>query len=146
MLFADIDHFEQINDRHGHDVGDQVLHLVGATLRDSTRIGDTVGRWGGEEFPLIATETSTGDASDALVLAERARNLVASTWTMQGNDKVVVTPTIGVALAPTGEMTDSVGRPGRHGHAHRQDRRTEPNRPRLDSLLTLGRVPVRPGG
>jgi diguanylate cyclase (GGDEF)-like protein/PAS domain S-box-containing protein len=107
VLFADIDHFKRINDTYNHDVGDRVLQLVSATLRDCTRSGDVVGRWGGEEFLVVATD---GEADHALNLAERARHLVASTWAQNGADRVAVTLSIGVALARPGEATDDLVR------------------------------------
>ncbi len=107
VLFADIDHFKQVNDTYNHDVGDRVLQMVSATLRDCTRTGDTVGRWGGEEFLVVAT---AGEADQVLNLAERARHLVASTWAQNGADRVAVTLSIGVALARPGEATDELVR------------------------------------
>ena len=53
LLLADVDHFKAINDTHGHQVGDRVLHALVTFLRDHTRQGDTVARWGGEEFSVI---------------------------------------------------------------------------------------------
>jgi diguanylate cyclase (GGDEF)-like protein/PAS domain S-box-containing protein len=107
VLFADIDHFKRVNDTYNHDVGDRVLQLVSATLRDCTRSGDAVGRWGGEEFLVVAT---ADEADYALNLAERARHLVASTWAQNGADRVGVTLSIGVALAGPGEATDDLVR------------------------------------
>ena len=46
----DVDHFKQVNDSHGHDVGDALLKAVGETLVQGLRSVDIVGRWGGEEF------------------------------------------------------------------------------------------------
>ena len=56
--------------------------MVGNTLRRCTRTGDSVGPWGGEEFLVVATVTST---AEAIAVAERARKLVASTWIHQGD-------------------------------------------------------------
>jgi diguanylate cyclase len=53
LLLADIDHFKQINDRHGHPVGDRVLHALVTFLRDRVRRDDMIARWGGEEFAMI---------------------------------------------------------------------------------------------
>ena len=52
-LLLDLDNFKDINDTHGHDVGDQVLKDVGVQLHRSTRSQDLVSRWGGEEFLLL---------------------------------------------------------------------------------------------
>jgi diguanylate cyclase (GGDEF)-like protein len=57
VLIVDVDHFKQVNDGHGHLVGDQVLSGVSAALRDTCRAGDTVGRIGGDEFAVILPDT-----------------------------------------------------------------------------------------
>jgi diguanylate cyclase (GGDEF)-like protein/PAS domain S-box-containing protein len=95
-LFIDIDHFKDVNDGFGHEVGDRVLQLVARTLRDCVRPSDTVGRWGGEEFLVLAP---VEDEGQALALAERVRNLVASGWTDVDATKVGVTVCIGVAVS-----------------------------------------------
>jgi two-component system, cell cycle response regulator len=69
-LFMDIDHFKQVNDRYGHDVGDQVIHETGVVLKAAARECDVVCRIGGEEFITICRET---DLEGAARLAERAR-------------------------------------------------------------------------
>lgn len=73
LLFADIDHFKQINDRFGHDTGDLILKRVAEVIERQSRSSDQAVRWGGEEFVLIldqATET------DAQATAERIRAAV----------------------------------------------------------------------
>lgn len=57
VLMIDLDHFKQINDRHGHGVGDKALQLVAAMLREELRSGDLVGRYGGEEFCVMLSHT-----------------------------------------------------------------------------------------
>ena len=52
----DVDHFKQVNDQYGHGTGDDVLKAVCKTLTHSLRSGDTVGRWGGEEFLVIVMD------------------------------------------------------------------------------------------
>lgn len=68
VLLCDLDHFKQVNDRHGHDVGDAVLAAFAGLLRTSVRGHDTVIRWGGEEFLVICPSCDTQGASS---LAER---------------------------------------------------------------------------
>jgi len=68
LILLDLDNFKQINDRHGHEMGDRVLTHVANLLRQNLRASDRVGRWGGEEFVLLLPETPLGDAQ---VLAER---------------------------------------------------------------------------
>jgi diguanylate cyclase (GGDEF)-like protein len=69
LLLCDIDHFKQINDRHGHIAGDEVLRQVAYRLRESVRPHDCVGRYGGEEFLIVL-----GGCSEAN-LRRRAENI-----------------------------------------------------------------------
>lgn len=73
VVMADLDHFKDFNDSHGHPRGDELLIRVAQTLRQVSRKADIVARYGGEEFTLILPETP---ASDAGVLAERARQAI----------------------------------------------------------------------
>ncbi len=70
VLLLDIDHFKQINDQHGHQVGDQVLTYFAKTLKNELRELDILTRYGGEEFLVIASQTTRNGAID---LAERLR-------------------------------------------------------------------------
>jgi diguanylate cyclase (GGDEF)-like protein len=70
LLMLDIDHFKQLNDRHGHAAGDQVLKAFAQTIRTIVRPHDLFGRLGGEEFALFLPDTSERDAGD---IAERLR-------------------------------------------------------------------------
>jgi two-component system cell cycle response regulator len=69
-LLLDVDHFKKVNDVHGHLVGDQVLVEVGAAIAANVRATDLGGRYGGEEFLVLAPETSRAQAE---ILAERLR-------------------------------------------------------------------------
>jgi diguanylate cyclase (GGDEF)-like protein/PAS domain S-box-containing protein len=91
LLMFDIDHFKKFNDDYGHDQGDRVLKAFAETTRFCVReILDTVCRYGGEEFMVIARETSQ---EGALILAERIREAVAA----MSVDGLRVTTSIGVA-------------------------------------------------
>jgi len=70
IILIDIDHFKKVNDTHGHLVGDSVLIEIANLLTAITRKSDTTGRWGGEEFLIICTDT---ELSGALTLAENLR-------------------------------------------------------------------------
>ena len=94
LLMIDIDHFKQVNDSYGHAVGDQVLQSVGKTLRDSCRVYDVPGRYGGEEFCVVLPETRIGYTP---VVAERIRAKLAETPTVVGDESIVVTASIGAA-------------------------------------------------
>ncbi|UJA20391.1 diguanylate cyclase [Thermoleophilia bacterium SCSIO 60948] len=69
-IIADIDHFKQVNDRFGHDVGDEALSAVAQTLEAGVRASDFVGRYGGEEFLILLPDT---DPSVAAGVAEKLR-------------------------------------------------------------------------
>ncbi|MDM7860951.1 GGDEF domain-containing protein [Alteromonas sp. ASW11-36] len=72
-ILLDIDHFKQINDTHGHDVGDSVLIEFAERLQDGVRSDDSVGRWGGEEFIIIASGVAIKEAT---ALAEKLRTAI----------------------------------------------------------------------
>ena len=65
VAFVDIDHFKVVNDSYGHDAGDLVLRDVAQTLAENLRASDLIGRYGGEEFMLILTETDVEEGGDA---------------------------------------------------------------------------------
>jgi diguanylate cyclase len=75
LIFADIDNFKDFNDTHGHQLGDQVLRLVGRTLHSSLKGKDTAARYGGEEFAIILPDTTSGGATS---VAENIRKSIAS--------------------------------------------------------------------
>lgn len=74
VIIIDIDHFKKVNDTYGHQIGDEVLKHFAKILKSSARITDTVGRWGGEEFMIIASET---DSYGATKFATIIKNTVA---------------------------------------------------------------------
>jgi diguanylate cyclase (GGDEF)-like protein len=95
VAFVDIDHFKAVNDTYGHSTGDIVLRSVAQTLKANLRATDMVGRYGGEEFMLVLTET---DVEEGAILAEKVRNLVArETFNVEGNPALSVTISIGIA-------------------------------------------------
>jgi diguanylate cyclase (GGDEF)-like protein len=75
FVMADIDHFKQINDTHGHEAGDQVLQKVSRALADGVREVDHLARWGGEEFLVVLPGT---DEIEAAQVAERLRQAVGA--------------------------------------------------------------------
>ena len=94
VLMLDLDHFKRINDSYGHPVGDEVLKIVGQVLRESCRVYDVPGRYGGEEFCIVLPETQVGNTTQ---VAERIRNRLATTPLSVGSASIVVTASIGVA-------------------------------------------------
>ncbi len=75
FIMLDMDHFKSVNDVHGHAAGDAVLKQFSAILMEELRDADTVVRWGGEEFLIVAKQTSSADVH---LLAERLRARVAA--------------------------------------------------------------------
>ncbi|MCZ6808536.1 MAG: diguanylate cyclase [Proteobacteria bacterium] len=73
VLFIDLDHFKFFNDAHGHQAGDEVLQILSGLMTKTVRESDTLARWGGEEFIVIALETAE---EEACMLAERIRKAV----------------------------------------------------------------------
>jgi diguanylate cyclase (GGDEF)-like protein len=95
VAFVDIDHFKAVNDSYGHASGDVVLRGVAQTIKDNLRASDEMGRYGGEEFMLLLTET---DVEEGAVLTEKLRNLVArQRYVIEGGQEISVTISIGIA-------------------------------------------------
>ena len=95
LVMIDVDHFKSINDTFGHARGDAVLQELAAALREQMRTCDTVYRYGGEEFVVLARET---DAEGGAVLAERLRETIEHRFARSGNSKVTIS--LGVSSVP----------------------------------------------
>lgn len=94
VAFVDIDHFKAVNDTYGHAFGDVVLRGVAQTIASNLRASDLIGRYGGEEFMLVLTETNVEDGA---ALTEKLRTLVQrQRFHIDGND-IAVTISIGIA-------------------------------------------------
>lgn len=104
ILMLDLDHFKEVNDRHGHSAGDRVLQQFCALIQSRLRASDSVGRVGGEEFAILLPGT---DLAGALEFAENLRQRVASA---HADPEVMLIPTtvsIGVSyLSPGDETSD----------------------------------------
>lgn len=99
LLFLDIDHFKQLNDRHGHACGDDVLRQVALLIKNHSRSSDIAARYGGEEFVILLPGASE---DTALRLGERLRSAVEQHrfWTPQTANRLAITISIGVAACP----------------------------------------------
>ncbi|WDE06066.1 diguanylate cyclase [Thalassomonas viridans] len=93
LAIVDIDFFKRINDTYGHDVGDKVLQVLGASLKRLTRPGDNVYRWGGEEF-LIILPYAGPQAS--LAICQRFRQKVSELVVCRQEEQISITVSIGV--------------------------------------------------
>jgi len=94
LVFADIDHFKAVNDRHGHLAGDFVLQQVAARMQRVLRVEQTLARIGGEEFAILSPET---DAPAAAQVAEKLRREIAGTSFQSGPVSLGITCSFGVA-------------------------------------------------
>ena len=102
LMLIDIDHFKEINDRHGHPVGDRVLQLVALACQSSARNADLPGRIGGEEFALLMPETGMVSAQLA---AERMRRAVAAVDFGAAGLAQAVTASVGLAVLEDSDAT-----------------------------------------
>ncbi len=103
VILCDLDHFKSINDTLGHDVGDAVLRSVSRLLNRGVRNGDSVGRWGGEEFLLLLPQT---DLEGAMILANRLRLAIADPNRPRDLSEPHVTATMGVAMLRAGDTLE----------------------------------------
>ena len=105
VLFCDVDHFKEINDTLGHAAGDQLLTEIGHNLASTARHRDIVGRFGGDEFVLVAYPIPT--EAKATALAERVMRTVRRPVELCG-EPVVASLSIGVALSGPDDTADSI--------------------------------------
>lgn len=101
VLLLDLDHFKAINDQFGHAVGDEALVAAAEVLRSEVRASDLVGRWGGEEFVVIAPDSP---ASATQLLAERLRGAFQARF---GGMRPPLTASIGVTAWLPGDDLES---------------------------------------
>jgi diguanylate cyclase (GGDEF)-like protein len=95
LLLADVDHFKEVNDRHGHLTGDDMLRALATDLRQQVRETDIVGRFGGEEFVILLPHTT---AAEACRIAERLRRGAGALAVLTGGGRIQATISIGVAV------------------------------------------------
>jgi diguanylate cyclase (GGDEF)-like protein/PAS domain S-box-containing protein len=100
LLYIDLDDFKGINDRWGHDLGDEVLHEIGRRIQRGVRPGDTAARLGGDEFAVVLTESVTPE--DAVGVAERLLTEIARPLE-SGSGPLYTTASIGIAFGTDDE-------------------------------------------
>jgi len=94
IIMFDIDHFKDINDTYGHDIGDEVLINLAKLTQNSIRSIDILSRWGGEEFILLLPETSL---DNAINIAEKLRIDIENT-NLTNNESIKITASFGVTM------------------------------------------------
>jgi len=94
IAMADLDDFKKVNDTYGHEAGDMVLKELARIFRNGIRNTDTVGRWGGEEFLFLFTETS---CQGAMIVIERIRKAVEQCQVDYRGKTIKFTTTIGLS-------------------------------------------------
>ena len=130
LVMLDIDHFKHVNDRHGHDRGDEVLRRVAAVVAANLRATDVFGRWGGEEFLIACQGTRVRDAAR---LAEKLRERVQQSEISSSGGRITVTASFGVALAPPG--APAAGALKRADEALYRAKEAGRNRVEMDQIL-----------
>jgi diguanylate cyclase (GGDEF)-like protein len=103
LLMLDLDHFKQVNDGYGHQIGDEVLKQVGRVLKETVRKCDYAARYGGEEFAVIAAESELPAAAS---LAERLRIAISGISISVASGSY--SPTVSIGLAATSMPTETL--------------------------------------
>ncbi len=99
VVFVDLDGFKLVNDTRGHEAGDELLMEAAGRLRHVVRPADTVARFGGDEFAIVA---EVADEDDALVIAERLATTLSAPFKLRSGE-AYVSASVGIALARGGE-------------------------------------------
>ena len=94
FLLCDLDHFKKINDKYGHDCGDEVLKKVAETFTSTLRQQDLISRWGGEEFLIVLLETDRKNSYD---VAEKVRKNIENLKIKCLDKAIKITITIGIS-------------------------------------------------
>ncbi|XOZ34483.1 GGDEF domain-containing protein [Halomonadaceae bacterium KBTZ08] len=107
LIMIDLDHFKDVNDTYGHEVGDEVLRELAQRLSDGLRTEDEVGRWGGEEFMVLLPGASK---SPACTVASKLRRAVAQEPFVTSAGSIPITTSLGVAVFNGEHMASMVAR------------------------------------
>ncbi len=103
VVLFDIDHFKSVNDNYGHQVGDDVLKSIAENVKSVLREGDTLMRYGGEEF--LAVLPGAGE-TDLRTVGERMRRIVESSVVLESSSEVRVTISLGGVSFPSADVAD----------------------------------------
>ena len=106
VIFADVDHFKQVNDTYGHQFGDYVLKQIAQLFASTIRTSDVLARYGGEEFVVLVSQPTEKGLER---LCERIRSRVESEVFLFGDVRVPVTVSLGAAVAVPGRNERDLG-------------------------------------
>ncbi len=98
LMFIDLDYFKRVNDTLGHDIGDHLLQVVAARLKDSVRPYDVVSRIGGDEFTVMLDELD--DVSDASLVAEKILTALRRPFSLKNGMELAIGASIGISTYP----------------------------------------------
>lgn len=104
LLMLDVDHFKLVNDEHGHDAGDEVLRSVCKTVSHHLRSGDTLGRWGGDEFLMIVTDIAESGLGP---FTDRCRMLIAESGVPVRGEHLRITVSSGATIITSTDTEQS---------------------------------------
>ena len=104
VMFLDVDHFKMVNDSLGHNVGDDLLKWAADLIAATIRAGDTVARFGGDEFVIVCDDV---DAPELEEIAERVLHALAQPCTI-GDQELTISASLGIALADDAATPDSL--------------------------------------
>ena len=105
VVMADLDHFKDVNDTHGHLVGDEVLRIAASRMASGARANDEVCRYGGEEFLFVLRNT---DIAGGAEVAERVRLRISDDAVQAGDKSLRISVSLGVAEARAGDTVDAL--------------------------------------
>jgi diguanylate cyclase (GGDEF)-like protein len=146
VVFCDLDHFKEINDTHGHAIGDEVLRVTGRRLAHHLADADVVARIGGDEFVVVI---SGADQADPALLLQRIDRAVAGEPVSAGGLSLQVTSSLGFVreperperrLAPSRRVEEVLSRADREMYAHKRSRAA------MSRLLTRAEAPLDQSG
>lgn len=104
IVMLDVDSFKSVNDKYGHQTGDRMLKMLCDTLINSLRPGDVVGRWGGDEFLVVARDVT---AASLAHLAERCRHLLDATFVpVVAGVPIRINVSVGATMLREGDSCD----------------------------------------
>lgn len=147
VIFLDLNEFKAVNDLHGHPAGDRVLTELASRWRSRFRAGDTIARWGGDEFVILAEDITSADAIQKLVA--RVRQTLLEPFVIDGQE-LNLSVTAGVAVGCSG-AEDPAGLIQRADAAMYRSKRSKLDNGfelvgHPDCLARLGQTAVAPGG